>query len=82
MRAHPTGFESLFRSEKELSLKDLPYWLIILLVAIIIISFLGFFGVFSFYLILDVVLSALVFLLLLYYFLQKRRLRNKIAKDL
>jgi uncharacterized membrane protein len=78
MRTDSDAFKALSKSEKELSLKDLPARLIILLVAVVVISYLGSFGLFHFDPLIDATLSILAILLLVYYFFQKRRVQKKI----
>lgn len=78
-RADPSVLETLSKGEKELGLKDLPHRLIILLIAVLIIASLGYFGVFSSNPFIDVVLSSVAILLLVYYFFQKRKLRKKVT---
>jgi len=77
IRANPDVFKTLPESEKELSLKDFPTKLIIVLVAAFIIAVIGDLNVFSFNPFMDTLLFAALLLLLAYYFLQKRRLRRK-----
>jgi Na+/H+ antiporter NhaD/arsenite permease-like protein len=77
LRTDPEALKTLPESEKELSLKDLPPKLIIVLVAALIIALLGDFSVFSFNPFIDTLLLAMLLLLLAYYFLQKRKLQKK-----
>ncbi len=77
VQADPHAFEALTKKERELSLEDLPATLIIVLFAAVIISNLGFFGFLSFNPILNTVLAILTILLLVYYFLQKRRTQKQ-----
>ncbi len=79
MRGDVHAFEALSKKEKEreLNLEDLPATLIIVLIAAVIISNLGFFGFLSFNPILNAMLAILTILLLVYYFLQKRRLQKQ-----
>jgi len=85
MRTDPDAFRALSKSEKELSLKDLPTGLIILLVVALVVITLTEFGAFSFNPLIEVTLTALVLLLLVYYFFQKRKLqksRNRMMRIL
>ena len=77
MRGDLHAFEALNKKERELNLEDLPATLIIVLIAAVIISNLGFFGFLSFNPILNAMLAILTILLLVYYFLQKRRLQKQ-----
>jgi 4-hydroxybenzoate polyprenyltransferase len=63
--------------EKTVGIKDLPIWLIVLLLAAMVISYIGWFGAFSFSPLVDTLLSILMVAFLIYYFLYKRRVRNK-----
>ncbi len=77
LRTNPDVFKTLPESEKELSLKDLPPRLVIVLVAALIIALLGDFSIFSFNPFIDTLLLAMLLLLVAYYFLQKRKLRRQ-----
>jgi len=63
--------------EKTVGIKDLPIWLIVLLLAGMVISHMGWFGAFSFSPLVETLLSVLMVVFLIYYFLYKRRVRNK-----
>lgn len=78
IRTNPDAFKTPSESEKELSLKDLPPRLIIVLVAALIIALLSSFSVFSFDPFIDAMLVVVVVLLVVYYFFQKRKLRRKV----
>ena len=77
MRTDPDAFKALPENEKELSLKDLPPRLIIVLAATMIIATLVQFSVFSFNPLIDTILATLTLVLLVYYFFQKHKLRKK-----
>lgn len=76
MRADPDAFKALSKNEKELSLKDLPAGLIVLLVVASILTTLGEFRVFSLNPLVETTVIAFAVLLVVYYFFQKRRLRK------
>lgn len=78
MQTDPDAFKALSESEKDLSLKDLPPRLVILLVVAFIVSLLASFSVFSFNPFIDSILAGLAILLLVYYFFQKHKLRKKV----
>lgn len=73
-RTAPDSIRALSKSERELSIKDLPTRLVILLVAVLVIAVLAEFGAFAFNPLIDVMVTVLIVLLAVYYFLQKRRL--------
>lgn len=73
LRANPDAFRDQTRLEKKLGLKGLPSWLTILLVVSLVVSNLGFFGLFSFDPLVNGSLSLLTIALLIFYFLQKRK---------
>jgi hypothetical protein len=83
-RKNPEAFEALrveserrIEAEKTVFLKDLPVWLVALLIVVVVIGYMGWFGVFSSNLIFDILLPPLIFLFLIYYFLYKRRVKDK-----
>jgi len=78
LRTDPDAFKALPEGEKELTLKDLPRRLVILLVVAFVVSLLASLNVFSFNPFIDTVVAALVLLLVVYYFFQKRKLRKKV----
>jgi hypothetical protein len=71
------ALEALDKGRNEISLEDVPPRLIALLIAVLIISYLGFFGIFRFNPFIDLSLSILTVLLLAYYFLRKRRIQKQ-----
>jgi len=58
-------------------LKDLPPWLIALLAVVVAVGFMGELGIFNFNPLLETLLLLSVILFLIYYYLYKRRVRNK-----
>ncbi len=65
------------RGGNEISLEDLPPRLIALLIAVLIIIYLGFFGIFPFNPFSDLSLSLLAVLILAYYFLRRNRIQKQ-----
>jgi 4-hydroxybenzoate polyprenyltransferase len=63
--------------EKTLGIKDVPPWLVVSLLVIIIVSYLGWYGAFGSNPLLETLLSVLIVVLLIYYFLYKRKIINK-----
>jgi len=63
--------------ERIVGLKDLPPWLIALLVVVVAVGFMGELGIFNPNPLLGTLLLLLVILFLIYYYLYKRRVRNK-----
>ncbi len=80
MRADPDAFKALSKNEKELSLKDLPAGLIVLLVVAFVGATIAEFGVFSFNPLVEAIVIAFVVLLVVYYFFQKRKLTKHEAR--
>jgi L-asparagine transporter-like permease len=78
IRTNPNAFKASSEREKELSLKDLPSRLLILLIALIILASLGYFSFFSFNPLIDIILGMVTLLLLVYYFFQTHKLRKKV----
>jgi Ca2+/Na+ antiporter len=64
-------------SEKTVGIKDLPIWLVALLIIATAVGYMGELGLFSPTTLLGFLLSVLMFLFLIYYFLYKRKIRNK-----
>jgi len=77
MQTNPDAFKALSKNENELSMKDLPPRLVVLLVVMLILAILGDVSIFSFNPLIDATLATLVLLLLVYYFSQKRKLKKK-----
>jgi len=63
--------------ERVVGLKDLPPWLIALLAVVVAVGFMGELGIFNFNPLLETLLLLSVILFLIYYYLYKRRVRNK-----
>jgi uncharacterized membrane protein YfcA len=85
-RRNPELFEALRAESKkrieaararEVSLKDLPIWLVALLGIVAVVGFMGELGLLNFNPLLESLLIVLMVLFLAYYFLYKRRIRKE-----
>ena len=83
-RTNPEAVEALFpqrieakQKEKTVGIKDLPIWLITLIIAAVLVSYMGWMGAFRFNALVEGLLSAFVILSLIYYFLYKHRIENR-----
>jgi Flp pilus assembly protein TadB len=63
--------------EKTVGIRDLPPWIIVLLLVVVVVTYMGELDTFGFNPLIDILLSVLMVLSLIYYFLYKRRVRNK-----
>ena len=77
VEAMKAEFKERVEKEKTLSIKDIPPLLIAILLVALVISFLGEVGAFRFSPILDFLLGILTILLLIYYFIGKRRVKKE-----
>jgi hypothetical protein len=66
---------------REIRLSDFPPWLIALLTIAVAVGFMGEIGLFRFNGFLETLLSVLMVLFLVYYFLYKRKIINKKKRD-
>jgi membrane protein implicated in regulation of membrane protease activity len=63
--------------EKTVGIKDMPPWLVVLLLVAIVVGYMGWFGAFSFNPLVEMLIFVLMVVFLIYYFLYKHRVRNK-----
>ena len=63
--------------EKTVGIRDLPPWIILLLLVVVVVGYMGELGTFRFDPLVDTLLGVLMVFSLIYYFLYKRRVRNK-----
>jgi Flp pilus assembly protein TadB len=63
--------------EKTVGIRDLPPWIIVLLLVVVVVGYMGELGTFRFDPLVDTLLGVLMVFSLIYYFLYKRRVRNK-----
>ena len=76
-RVNPDVLKEYSGGRKEVSLRDLPSWLAVLLLVLLIIGFLGELGVFNSDPFVNTVLSVTTVYLLIYYFLYKHKIGLK-----
>jgi hypothetical protein len=63
--------------EKTVGIRDLPPWIMVLLLVVVVAGYMGALGTFRFNPLVDTLLSVLMVLSLIFYFIYKRRVRNK-----